>query len=169
MSVSADKIPQKPNQRYDRESSAPTVELKPEFTKPSAKLSQGASTVNFGQLSPSHYLRTPVEIEQQLNSILPELIQKADLDSYGQIPTKLENLSVDYIIQAFKEMGWEYQVGERFSTESAAESLGVVNSQQRLFRRLLQILAEVGILQSTKQQWQVLQTLEGNTVQLRLK
>jgi malonyl CoA-acyl carrier protein transacylase len=157
---SIDKIPQKPNQRFDREYNASTVELKPEFTKPSAKLSQGSSTVGFGQLSPRDYLRTPVEIEQQLNSILPELIAQADLDSYGEIPTELENLSVDYIVQAFKEMGSSYQLGESFSTQSAAQSLGVVSSQQRLFKRLLQILAEVGILQSTKQQWQVLQTLE---------
>lgn len=157
----ANQILQKPNQKSDRQYNSPTVKHKQEFNKTSAKPSQGISTVDFGHPSPSNYLHTPVEIEQQLNLILPQLIQKADLDSYGEMPTELENLSVDYIIQAFKEMGWSYEIGESFSTESAVQSLGVVNSQQRLFKRSLQILAEVGILQSTKQQWKVLQTLEG--------
>ncbi|NET25238.1 type I polyketide synthase [Okeania sp. SIO1I7] len=149
------------HQRFDRESSASKVEMKRGLTKPSVQPSQEVSRVSFGQLSPSDYLRTPVEIEQQLNKIIPELIVQADLDSYGEIPTELENLSVDYIVQALQEMGWSYQPGESFSTESVVQSLGVVSDQQRLFKRLLEILAEVGILRSTPKQWQMVQTLEG--------
>ncbi|NET57684.1 MAG: aminotransferase class III-fold pyridoxal phosphate-dependent enzyme [Symploca sp. SIO2E6] len=142
----SDKVLDKPHQRGN-------VAEKPEANQTSA--------VSFAHLSPSDYLQKPREIEQQLNAILPELITQADLASYGEMPTELENLSVDYIVQALQTMGWSYQPGESFSTESAAQSLAVISSQQRLFKRLLQILAEVGILKSTSQQWQVLQTLEG--------
>ena len=151
---SAEKVLHKPNQKGN-------LAGKPEITQPSTQLKQKVATVSFAHLSPSDYLRTPVEIKQQLNTILPELITQADLASYGKIPTELENLSVDYIVQALQEIGWFYQPTESFSTESAAQSLGVVSEQQRLFKRLLEILAEVGILQAKQQQWQVLQTLEG--------
>ncbi|NEP11786.1 MAG: aminotransferase class III-fold pyridoxal phosphate-dependent enzyme [Symploca sp. SIO2C1] len=151
---SAAKVLHKPNQKGN-------LAEKTEISQPSTQLKQKVATVNLAHSSPSDYLRTPVQIEQQLNAILPELITQANLASYGEIPAELENLSVDYIVQALQEMAWFYQPTESFSTESAVQSLGVVSEQQRLFKRLLEILAEVGILKSTPQQWQVLQTLKG--------
>ncbi|NET44014.1 type I polyketide synthase [Okeania sp. SIO2B3] len=155
-------IPQPKLNQNKREYSAPPVKPKSKSTPTSPKLQQEISTVSFDKLSPRDYLRTPVEIEQRLNSILPELIAQSDLDSYREMPTELENLSVDYIVQGLQEMGWSYQLGESFSTESAFQKLGIVSNHQRLFKRLLEILAEVGILQLNQQQWQVMKTLEGN-------
>ncbi len=113
-----------------------------------------------GRLLPLDYLLTPVEVQQELSSTLTELVTQVDDDSSKEILTQLEQLSVDYIVQALQEMGWPYQPGENFSIDSATQRLGIVPSQQRLFNRMLQILAEVGIVQETPQQWQTLQTLE---------
>ncbi|NER93847.1 MAG: SDR family NAD(P)-dependent oxidoreductase, partial [Symploca sp. SIO1B1] len=115
----------------------------------------------FGQLLHQEYLPTPVEIEQQLNlKLLTELLLQINLESYGEIQTQLEELSVDYIVQAFQEMSWPYNPGDIFSTNSAIEYLRVIPKQRLLFSRLLQILAEVEILEPTQQQWQVRQTLQ---------
>ncbi|WAN70236.1 type I polyketide synthase [Moorena producens JHB] len=114
----------------------------------------------WSRLQPPDYLPTPPEVEQQLTSTLKELVTRSDNDRSEQIQTCLEELSIDYIVQGLQEMSWPYKPTESFSIDSAASRLGIVNSQRQLFNRMLQILASVGIVQSTQQQWQVLQTLE---------
>ncbi|EGJ32720.1 methyltransferase domain protein, partial [Moorena producens 3L] len=56
-------------------------------------------------------------------------------------------------------MGWSYKPTESFEFDAAVKKLGIVPSQRQLFKRLLQILTEVGILNYNQQQWQVEQTL----------
>ncbi|NEP60016.1 MAG: SDR family NAD(P)-dependent oxidoreductase, partial [Symploca sp. SIO2G7] len=115
----------------------------------------------FGGLLHQEYLPTPVEIEQQLSSsLIKESVLQTNLESHREVSTHLDELSVEYIVQAFLEMSWPYKPGDVFSTDSAIQYLGVVPKQQLLFNRLLQILAEVEILQPTQQRWQVRQTLE---------
>ncbi|NER98455.1 MAG: KR domain-containing protein, partial [Symploca sp. SIO1B1] len=115
---------------------------------------------NFCQLLPPDYLLKPLEIEQKVTPDLKELVsQIGDLIS-GEVLTQVEELSTDYIVQALIEMGWSYKPGDSFSTDATASRLGIIPSQRQLFNRMLQILAEAGIVQSIQQQWQVLQTLE---------
>ncbi|NEP43637.1 MAG: methyltransferase, partial [Okeania sp. SIO2H7] len=113
----------------------------------------------FGKQLPHNFLRTPVEIQQKSTPELKELVTLLENDRAKQIETSLEELSLEYVVQALGEMGWSYKPGESFSSDMAIQRLGIVPTQQRLFNRLLQILAEVGILQSNKQQWQVVQNL----------
>ncbi|NER51803.1 MAG: SDR family NAD(P)-dependent oxidoreductase, partial [Symploca sp. SIO1A3] len=113
-----------------------------------------------GRLLPPDFLLKPLEVEQKLTPNLQELVTQVDKNTASQITTQLEQLSVDYIVQALQSMGWSYQPTESFHSDAAVQSLGIVPNQRRLFQRLLQILAEVGILQSHQQQWHVQQTLE---------
>ncbi|MGD1702710.1 SDR family NAD(P)-dependent oxidoreductase [Dapis sp. BLCC M229] len=114
----------------------------------------------FGKNIPLEYLLTPVQIKQELEPTIRELVAQEDLDSYREIPDCLEKLSLEYVVQALLEMKWPYNSGEVFSTESAVQRLGVVSSQVRLFNRILQMLAEEGIIQQNQHQWQVQQPLE---------
>jgi len=111
----------------------------------------------FDRRSSPDYLLTPREIEAQLMGNLRNLVATADLEKYSQFILTLEELSVDYVVQAFREMGWHEQVGEHFSIDAAANSLDIAPNYRRLFNRLVQILVEVGIVQETQyQQWQML-------------
>jgi len=112
-----------------------------------------------GKLLPPDFLIPPVEINQQLAPTLTELITQVDNETTGCIDTSLKELSVDYIVQAFQEMGWSYKPTESFAFDAAAKKLGIVPTHRPLFRRLLQILTEEGILKSTNQQWEVAETL----------
>ncbi|NEO42202.1 MAG: SDR family NAD(P)-dependent oxidoreductase [Moorea sp. SIOASIH] len=116
----------------------------------------------FGRLLPPAFLQKPIEIEQQLNLQLAGIIKEnqAILELHSEISTTLEELSVDYIVQILNDIGWPYKAGDIFAKDSAIKRLGIVPTHQRLFNRMLQILAEVGILQETQQQWQVIQNLE---------
>ncbi|NES25104.1 MAG: methyltransferase [Symploca sp. SIO3E6] len=113
-----------------------------------------------GRLLPPDFLLAPVEVSQQLTPSLTELVTQVDNTRTSEIGRSLEKLSVDYIVQALGSMGWSYQPTESFDFEAAVQRLAIVPSQRRLFGRLLAILAEVGIVKSYQQQWQVQQTLE---------
>ncbi len=113
-----------------------------------------------GKLLPPDFLLAPVEVSQQLTPSLAELVTQVDNARTSEIGRSLEELSVDYIVQALGSMGWSYQPTESFDLEAAVQRLAIVPSQRRLFQRLLEILAEVGILQSQQQRWQVQQTLQ---------
>jgi len=112
-----------------------------------------------GKLPAPDFLLNPIEISQKLNPVLPELVTQVDDNLTFGMARNLEALSVDYIVQGFLSMGWSYQPGETFDSDVAAQRLGVVPSQRQLFKRMLQILAEVSILEFSQQQWQVQQTL----------
>ena len=113
-----------------------------------------------GKLLPPDFLIPPVEVSQKLTPSLAELVTQVDDARTSEIGKILEELSVDYIVQALGSMGWSYQPTESFDLEAAVQRLAIVPSQRRLFQRLLEILAEVGILQSQQQRWQVQQTLQ---------
>ena len=113
----------------------------------------------FGRLLPPTYLPSLLEISQKLNPTLSQLSSQTDLDNYGQLIAELEDLSVEFVLQAFREMGWSYPVGEKFTVIEAIQHLRIVPSHHRLFNRLLEMLLEVGILKKNQDKWQVQQEL----------
>ncbi|MCC5647956.1 polyketide synthase dehydratase domain-containing protein, partial [Nostoc sp. CHAB 5824] len=102
------------------------------------------------------YLPTPEEVGDRLQSCLNRCVIQSSLTVYGAAFTKLEALSVTYILLAFQEMGWEWQLQKCFVADQIAEDLGVVSQHQKLLGRFLEILAEVGILQRINQKWKVI-------------
>ncbi|NES18381.1 MAG: SDR family NAD(P)-dependent oxidoreductase, partial [Symploca sp. SIO3E6] len=121
----------------------------------------------FGKRLPSEYLLNPATIELKLHPLVSELASGVDLKSYSQLLSQLENLSIDYIVKALADMNWFFREGECFTSESIAQNLEIVLPQRRLFNRLLEILAEVGILQGTTEHWQVMQTPQNTNLQLK--
>jgi acyl transferase domain-containing protein len=114
----------------------------------------------FGRSLPPSYILPPAAVASKLAAPMATLVtQQADLPSYSEMLDRLEELSGEYIVQALMEMGWPYQPGEHFGTETAAHRLGIVPNQRRLFDRLLQVLAELGVLAFDRQQWQVIAPL----------
>ncbi|WP_424097227.1 SDR family NAD(P)-dependent oxidoreductase [Moorena producens] len=113
----------------------------------------------FGRLLPPTYLPSLVEISQKLKPTLSQVSSQTDNDNYGQLIAELEDLSVEFVLQAFREMGWSYPVGKNFSGLEGIQHLRIVPSHHRLFSRLLEMLKQVGILKKNQDQWQVQQQL----------
>jgi acyl transferase domain-containing protein/NAD(P)-dependent dehydrogenase (short-subunit alcohol dehydrogenase family) len=67
----------------------------------------------------------------------------------------LDDVSLGYVFQALQEMGCEFRPGRRETTRSLAGRLGVVDRHFRMFERLLEILAEAGILARQDAHWTV--------------
>ncbi|MEH1778506.1 MAG: type I polyketide synthase [Nostoc sp.] len=111
----------------------------------------------FGQPLAPEFLATPREIAEKLTPDLLNLIAQVNLEPYGQFLHQLESLSVRYIWQALQTLGWQFQLGDVISEAALIQHLGIIPQQQRLFHRLLQILAEENILQDSGDRWQVRQ------------
>jgi amino acid adenylation domain-containing protein len=105
-----------------------------------------------------NYLPTPDRMRKRLETKLASAIVEADLATYGVAFTQLERLSLAYVVDACRQMGWLFELGERFSTAQKESELGVVDRHRQLFARLLDILAEAEILRSEKSMttWEVI-------------
>ncbi|WP_413160471.1 SDR family NAD(P)-dependent oxidoreductase [Capilliphycus salinus ALCB114379] len=100
-----------------------------------------------------------VQTQQIFDEIVPEFRQflsQPQFKKYVQLLPQLEDLSLSYIIQAFRQMGFEFTAKQPFSSQELADKLGITSKQQRLFERLLEILSEAGILQRKNQAWEVI-------------
>lgn len=105
------------------------------------------------------YLLSPVEVRDRVMPQLSELTAQPERFAYGQQLSQLEDLSLNYVIRAFEELGWSFSLGQQFSIADVTQQFGVIESHQRLLNRLLEILTEAGILRQQGEQWEVLQTL----------
>jgi len=81
--------------------------------------------------------------------------QHAREDYYAVVEPKVETLCRHFVVQALRELGWGFDEPGAFGAHELAERLGVVADQRRLFGRLLEILAEDGILARAEEQWKV--------------
>ena len=102
----------------------------------------------------SNYLLTPETIYASLKS---DLASQFELKDYQKLLSNLEAVSIHYILDAFTQLGFEFQLKIRFPTPQLAQQLGIIQRHQRLFNRLLEILAEDEILQKIKDDWEVIQ------------
>ncbi|NER45916.1 MAG: amino acid adenylation domain-containing protein, partial [Symploca sp. SIO1A3] len=114
--------------------------------QPNPQLTQKLSSDN---------LLSPIAIAQELRPFALDAISTGDLVQYQEASEHLEALSSDYILQAFEHMGQELQLDEQFVEKEFAQQLGIAPNHCQLFHRLLQILAEEGILQSIQGKWKV--------------
>jgi acyl transferase domain-containing protein/SAM-dependent methyltransferase/acyl carrier protein len=97
----------------------------------------------------------PSEIADGLEISLSSITAGCNLDSYYAALSSLDALSVQYILAAFRKLGWELQTGDSFSIEAKATELGIVQPQRRLFSRLVEILAEHGIATSSGTEFKI--------------
>ena len=104
-------------------------------------------------LSPD-YMPTPVEIGAALESEVTNGVTR--LEFYQELVPRLEAISLAYALHALAQLGWQWRPGDLFSTADLAQQLGVLDAHRELLGRLLEMLAEEGILRLQGDQWQVL-------------
>ena len=106
--------------------------------------------------TPPDYLPTTTDIYEQLRVQLPKLAQQHQLAQYAAALQALETHAVGYVLTAFQQMGWQWQIGERFTTTQFAQQLGILPFYQRLVERMLRMLAEEGLVRGDSGDWEVL-------------
>ncbi|MDZ8137565.1 MAG: type I polyketide synthase [Nostoc sp. DedQUE04] len=119
------------------------------------------------QLSPD-YLPAIAEISRKLQPQHSQLMAEPQLEFYEAAVRELEALSIGYVLQALIAMGWKPQLGQCFTTDAIANQLGIISKHQRLFKRLLEMLAQVGVLEAKDFGWQVIRQPEVSDPQAKL-
>ncbi|MBF0465560.1 MAG: SDR family NAD(P)-dependent oxidoreductase, partial [Nitrospirae bacterium] len=72
---------------------------------------------------------------------------------YGTLVSELEKLSLEFIIDALRQLNWTFHEGGFVTTDEIANRLGITERHKRLFNRLLEILKEEGIVVSKNDTW----------------
>ncbi len=86
----------------------------------------------------------------------PEIRRRCDLAHYEQLVPALDALSTTHAVLALRELGCPLQRGQRFSTHTLAEQLGIQPRHLRELARLLQFLEEDGVLRRVGDSWEVI-------------
>jgi len=81
-------------------------------------------------------------------------------DTYPAFQERLDQLCSAYIVQALKSLGLVFVTDDILVAENILRDLGVRTSHRRLFDRMLQILAEDGVLAEQPDGWRVLRSPE---------
>jgi len=102
---------------------------------------------------PTGALPSPVALVEALAADVEQALPR--LEFYPQLLPQLEALSAQYVQHAFAEMGKVWRSGEHFTSRELAAELGVVEAHRPLFDRLLEILAEEGVIAAANGGWQV--------------
>ncbi len=68
------------------------------------------------------------------------------LSVYDALLPELDDISAAYVAQALGQLGFDSRPGRRFAVDAEARALGVAAPQRKLFARMLQMLAEDGVL-----------------------
>ncbi|MEM9218566.1 MAG: SDR family NAD(P)-dependent oxidoreductase [Cyanobacteria bacterium P01_F01_bin.150] len=122
---------------------------------------QWISKARFGLLEPPKFIPTPASIKTHLESAIASLIhENPSLSQYQRLTLpQLERSSLDFILKALTRLGWNYQPGDRIDIDCVMDDLAIAPQHHRLMGRLLQILEDVGILQSQGHQICILRAL----------
>lgn len=97
---------------------------------------------------PADYLPPPQSVAQDVAPRVRRLSEEHGLREYVGLVAELEVLSVAWVMEAFRRLGWEIRLGQRLPEESLAARLRVVEPHHRLLCRMVQMLEEDGVLTS---------------------
>ncbi len=88
----------------------------------------------------------PAATIAEVRAQFTNLAHEHALAVYDDLLPELDRLSGEHVAVALRELGFDDTPGRWFSVEAEATALGVVPGHRRLFARLLQMLAEDGVL-----------------------
>lgn len=98
----------------------------------------------------------PESVGREVEPVLKQLAVENALDAYADFAIGLDQLASRYIVRALADLGFKLREGESFEGEALRNALGVLDRHSRLFRRMLDILAEDGVLKLVGGEWRVL-------------
>jgi acyl transferase domain-containing protein/acyl carrier protein len=89
---------------------------------------------------------TPSQIVRRIQSASSGQSQRSGPDVYAEMRLRLDALCADYVLKAVRQLGWQLRRGEQVSADALATQHDVLPRHRRLFNRMLEMLAEEGLL-----------------------
>jgi NAD(P)-dependent dehydrogenase (short-subunit alcohol dehydrogenase family)/SAM-dependent methyltransferase len=112
------------------------------------------------QLRAAKQLSSPTEIEAYLAARVDELSTANRMSLYDEMLPRLDQLGGRAAAEALQKLGMSFTPGRVYRTAELTQKLGIVSRQASLFSRLLEMLAEDGLLKQTDAGWEVLKPPE---------
>ena len=97
----------------------------------------------------------PADTADALSPGVADHAARSRMEEYGSALQALDQGCTAVVVDTLRRLGWRIEPGERVQAGELAARLGVAQSHQRLFSRLLSILAEDGILTRDGEGWMV--------------
>jgi NADPH:quinone reductase-like Zn-dependent oxidoreductase/SAM-dependent methyltransferase len=99
-------------------------------------------------------LQDPNDVAAYLVKSLDLLVSPGQLEVYRGFTPAIENLAIAYVLKALREMGVIFSPGQRFSTGELQTQCRVIDQHTQVFARMIQMLAEEGILRGNHDEWE---------------
>jgi acyl transferase domain-containing protein/acyl-CoA synthetase (AMP-forming)/AMP-acid ligase II/NADPH:quinone reductase-like Zn-dependent oxidoreductase/acyl carrier protein/trans-aconitate methyltransferase len=92
------------------------------------------------------FLPTTREVTAPVSQRFQQTISDPVMRRYGEGITRLNQLSIDFVIIALRKLGWNFQRRGVFSQDDLFSELGIIDQHQRLAARMLELLEENSVL-----------------------
>ncbi len=115
-------------------------------------VTEAPSAPTWGPLAP---------IAEAVRPLAAELAARHGLQQADELQAPLNALCGSWVLRALLQLGWAPQPGERVSVASLLERLDVRDAHRRLLGRLLETLAEEGLLRAAGGGWEVIKVPRG--------
>ncbi len=100
------------------------------------------------QMPGADFLLDPEAVAEQTGTLEEHLSREGvAFADRAELLSDLERLSRAYVLAALARLGWQRRTGDHLDPEDLRQQLGVADHHQRLFGRLLEMLAEAGVLE----------------------
>lgn len=114
------------------------------------------------ELKPFRSTPQPTASAAELSATLSErasvLRTEYGLDRYDSLRVKLNAACTDYVVEALTALGWELSPGARVTETELVARCGILKRYHSLFRRMLAILVDEGILARTGDSYLVIRS-----------
>lgn len=107
------------------------------------------------QLDDAGQLATPKEIEELLVAQVDKISAANQMALYDEMLPQLDRIGGLYVADALQKIGMAFEAGRTFTADELAVQLKIVSKQRALFMRLLEMLAEDGLLRKNSVGWEV--------------
>ena len=101
------------------------------------------------------YLPEPIEIANLIQPDFEALKADKGIHIYDAFLPRLDQLCSVYILSAFRKLGFDFNLGDRFNASELVERLDILDQHRRLLVRMLEILSEDKILERDESEWVV--------------
>jgi acyl transferase domain-containing protein/acyl carrier protein/protein-L-isoaspartate O-methyltransferase len=106
------------------------------------------------------YIPPPTQMAARLQPEGTRLAEEFGLARYNVMEPQIKGLANAYLLTALRQLGWTFDLGQRISIDSLIDNLGITAQHRRLLERMLDVLAQDGVVAKDGNEWKIEQLIE---------
>ncbi|MFC9433660.1 SDR family NAD(P)-dependent oxidoreductase [Nocardia sp. NPDC057030] len=107
--------------------------------------------------TPAEFLPAPADLDAAVTPLVDELRDwSVNRDYHAVAEAEMNELCIGYVTEAFYKLGMQFTVGRTFGLDELVAEMGVADKHRRYLARLLELLAQHGIVEKDGEAWRLL-------------